>query len=69
MGSLDFALTLGGIAYGVLLIAATFVNNKFIAAFRLDVMFMPKTHSASTRVINLLAGLLFIGYNVYTLVW
>lgn len=68
MGSLDFALTLGGIAYGVLLIAATFVNNRFIGAFRLDVLFM-KNPSASTRGINLVAGLAFIGYNVYTLIW
>ena len=69
MGSLDFALTVAGIAYGILLIAATFINNKFIGAFRLDVMFMPKNHSASTRGVNLVAGLMFIGYNVYTLIW
>lgn len=68
MGSLDFTLTLAGIAYGVLLIAATFVNNRFIEAFRLDVLFM-RNPSPSTRPINLVAGLAFIGYNVYTLIW
>lgn len=40
MGSLDMALTIGGIAYGLLLIAATFINNKVLESFRLDVIFM-----------------------------
>jgi hypothetical protein len=65
---MEFALTLAGIAYGVLLIAATFVNNRVIEAFRLDALFM-KNPSASTRGINLVGGLAFIGYNVYTLIW
>jgi hypothetical protein len=68
MGSLDFALTFGGIAYGVLLIAATFINNKFLEAFRLDALFM-RNPSQSTRSINLVAGLALIGYNVYTMIW
>ncbi|MBW7957762.1 MAG: hypothetical protein H3C68_07705 [Deltaproteobacteria bacterium] len=68
MSSLDWALTIGGIAYGVLLIFATFINNKTLAAFRLDALFM-RTPSESTRGINLLAGLALIGYNVYTIFW
>ena len=67
MGSLDMALTIGGIAYGLLLIAATFINNKVLESFRLDVIFM-KNPSQSTRGVNLVAGLAFIGYNVYTMV-
>jgi len=66
MGSLDFELTIAGIAYGVLLIAATFVNNRFIEAFRLDVIFM-RNPTPTTRNVNLVAGLAIIGYNVYTL--
>ena len=66
MGSLDFELTIAGIAYGVLLIAATFVNNRFIEAFRLDGIFM-RNPTPTTRNVNLVAGLAIIGYNVYTL--
>ncbi len=68
MGSQDLILTLAGIAYGVLLVAATFIDNKVIGAFRLDTMFM-KTPPASARGINLVVGLLMIGYNVYTMLW
>lgn len=68
MDSQEFVLTLAGIAYGVVLIAATFINNRFIEAFRLDTLFM-RSASASTRMINLVAGLALIGYNVYTLIW
>ena len=68
MGSQDFALTVGGIAYGLLLIAATFMNNRFIEAFRLDSLFM-KNPSASTRGVNLVVGLVIIGYNLYTVIW
>ena len=67
MGSLDMALTIGGIAYGLLLIAATFINNKILESFRLDVIFM-KNPSQSTRGVNLVAGLALIGYNVYTMI-
>lgn len=67
MGSLDFELTIAGIAYGVLLIVATFVNNRVIESFRLDVIFT-RNPTPSTRFVNLVAGLAIIGYNVYTLV-
>lgn len=68
MGSFDFQLTIAGIAYGVLLIVATFVNNRVIEAFRLDVIFM-RNPTPATRNINLVAGLAIIGYNVYTMIW
>ncbi|CAG1065877.1 hypothetical protein BAC1_01469 [uncultured bacterium] len=68
MGSMDFELTIAGIAYGVLLVLATFVNNKVIEAFRLDVIFM-RNPTPATRNVNLVAGLAIIGYNVYTLLW
>jgi len=67
MGSLDMALTIGGIAYGLVLIAATFINNKILESFRLDVLFM-KQPSQSSRGVNLVAGLALIGYNVYTMI-
>jgi len=61
-------LTLGGIAYGIVLIVATFINNKVLEAFRLDVLFM-RNPTQSSRGINLVAGLALIGYNVYTIIW
>ena len=68
MTSMDLVLTIAGIAYGVLLIATYFINNKFLSAFRLDAIFM-RNPSPSTRGINLVAGLALVGYNVYTLIW
>lgn len=68
MGSQDLVLTLAGIAYGVLLIAVTFINNKYLGAFRLDTMFM-RDPSPSARGVNLVAGLAIIGYNLYTMYW
>jgi hypothetical protein len=65
---MDFELTIAGIAYGVLLIVATFLNNRVVESFRLDVIFM-KQPTQATRMVNLVAGLAIIGYNVYTLVW
>lgn len=66
MGSFDFQLTIAGIAYGVLLIAATFINNRVIESFRLDVIFM-RNPTPATRKVNLVAGLAIIGYNVYSM--
>ena len=68
MKSMNLVLPLMGIAYGCVLIAAAFVNNKFIAAFRIDTLFAPKHSSDSTKGINLVAGLALIGYNIYTLI-
>lgn len=66
MNQSDLVLTIAGIAYGVLLIASTFVNNKVIGAFRLDTMFM-RQPPPQARTINLIVGLVIIGYNVYTM--
>lgn len=62
----DLILTIAGIAYGLLLIASTFVNNRVIEAFRLDTMFM-RQPPPQARNINLVVGLAIIGYNVYTM--
>lgn len=68
MGSQELVLTLAGIAYGVVLIAATFINNKVLGAFRLDTMFM-RNPPAAAKGVNLVVGLAIIGYNIYTLIW
>jgi hypothetical protein len=66
MSTNELILTYAGIAYGLLLIAATFVNNRLLHSLRLDLLFM-RNAPPNARVINLLAGLALIGYNVYTL--
>lgn len=55
-----------GIAYGLVLILAAFVDNKFLSAMRIDSLFM-KGASQQTRPLNLLFGALVIGYAVYSL--
>lgn len=64
---LDLFVTLLGIAYGGVLIWAFFVSNPFTEAMRIDALLLPKP-SASTRPLNLAAGILVAGYCVYSLV-
>ncbi|MDH4099214.1 MAG: hypothetical protein OEV28_01410 [Nitrospirota bacterium] len=61
---LDFIITVGGILYGVTLIAATFIHNAFTNAIRIDALFIPNP-SAATRPLNLVIGLLLVGYLAY----
>jgi len=67
MTSLDFAVTIGGIAYGTVLVGVMFFRNKFTEAARIDALIVPKTTDA-TRTLNLVIGLLLIGYNGYSLI-
>ena len=67
MASLDLIVTVGGIAYGAVLVGVMFVRNKFTEAARIDALMLPKTTDA-TRMLNLVIGLLLIGYNGYSLV-
>lgn len=63
---MDYLLEIGGIIYGVTLIAITFIRNKYLEAFRLDALLMPKP-TEKTRVINLVAGIAFAGYSLYSI--
>ena len=63
---LDTILILLGIVYGALLIFSTFVKNRFTEAMRIDALMLPKA-SQNTRVLNLIAGLLILGYMIYSL--
>ncbi len=56
-----------GVAYGTLLIAASFVRSGLTEAMRIDALFI-KDYSEKTRPLNLLAGLLIAGYALYSLV-
>ncbi len=66
MKNLDMLITLLGVAYGVLLISAFFLRTKFTESFRIDALLMPRP-SESTRPVNLVAGLIVVGYSVYSL--
>ncbi|MEK6791370.1 MAG: hypothetical protein AABY45_06695 [Deltaproteobacteria bacterium] len=66
MKNLDMFVTLLGVAYGILLILTFFVRTKFTEAFRIDVLFMPRS-SESSRPVNLVAGIVVAGYSIYSL--
>lgn len=55
-----------GILYGAVLIMATFVRSGFTEAMRIDALFI-KNAGEQTRPLNLIAGLLFAGYGIYSL--
>ena len=66
MSSLDITLNIITLVYGVVLIFAAFKKNRITETFRLDTFFTPRPTDA-TRMINLPAGLLAIGYTIYTI--
>lgn len=66
MKNLDTTITVIGIIYGLLLIGTYVVPTKATEAFRIDALIMPNPSDA-TRVLNLVAGLLFAGYNIYSM--
>lgn len=66
MENLDIIVTVFGMIYGLLLILVTFVRNKVTEAIRIDALFIPQPTDA-TRPLNLIAGLLFAGYSIYSL--
>lgn len=67
MQNMNTAVAVLGIAYGVVLILATFVRRiKFIELMRIDALVIPQP-TESTRPTNLIAGLLFAGYGIYSL--
>ncbi|TAL59531.1 MAG: hypothetical protein EPN85_09130 [Bacteroidetes bacterium] len=59
-------LLIGGIIYGVILIMVMFVKTKFTEPFRIDALIIPG-FSEKTRPINLVAGICFAGYSIYSL--
>ena len=66
MSSLNMTLNIITLVYGVILIFVAFKSNKITESFRLDTLFIPRP-TQTTRMINLPAGLLAIGYTVYTM--
>ncbi|MBM2837671.1 MAG: hypothetical protein HW415_296 [Deltaproteobacteria bacterium] len=66
MKNLDLTITVIGMIYGLLLIWIYFVPAKATETLRIDALIMPNP-SEATRVLNLVAGLLFAGYSIYSL--
>jgi len=66
MNQADLLINLLGCAYGVVLIAATFLRTPLTEAMRIDALFIPQ-YSEKTRPLNLLAGMLVAGYAMYSL--
>ena len=66
MKNLDTIVTVVGIIYGLLLILATFVRSKVTESMRIDALFMPQP-TDNTRPLNLVVGIAFAGYGIYSL--
>ncbi|HCY18726.1 MAG TPA: hypothetical protein DHU69_02980 [Deltaproteobacteria bacterium] len=66
MENLDTVVTVIGTIYGILLILTVFVRTKFTEAFRIDALFISNP-SETTRLLNLVAGILVAGYSIYSL--
>jgi hypothetical protein len=60
------AINAGAIAYGLLLVAATFVRTPLTEALRIDSLFIPQA-GENTRPLNLVLGLAIAGYGVWSL--
>ena len=66
MSALNITLNIITLVYGTVLIFAAFKSNRITETFRLDTFFTPRP-TETTRMINLPAGLLAIGYTIYTM--
>ena len=66
MSALNITLNIITLVYGAVLIFAAFKSNRITETFRLDTFFTPRP-TETTRMINLPAGLLAIGYTLYTM--
>ena len=66
MSALSITLDIVTLLYGFVLILAAFISNRITETFRLDTFFTPRPTEA-TRMINLPAGMLAIGYTLYTM--
>lgn len=63
---MDSAVVVGGIIYGLILIAGAFLRSRFIEPFRIDSL-ITAAPSEKTRPLNLIAGICFAGYSIYSL--
>ena len=66
MAVLELIVTVGGIAYGAVLVSVVIFRNRLTEALRIDALIVPKPTDA-TRLLNPIIGLMLIGYNAYSL--
>ncbi|MBI5599780.1 MAG: hypothetical protein HY890_08620 [Deltaproteobacteria bacterium] len=64
--TIDTFVTLIGVAYGVVLILSSFMQNRIVAAFRIDTFLMSKPTPATAKI-NIPFGLFILIYSVYSL--
>jgi hypothetical protein len=63
---MDTAVNAGAVAYGIVLILATFVRTPVTEALRVDTLFLPNA-GEKTRPVNLILGLVVAGYGAWSL--
>ena len=63
---MDTAVNAGAVAYGIVLILATFVRTPVTEALRVDTLFLPNAGD-KTRPVNLILGLVIAGYGAWSL--
>jgi hypothetical protein len=62
----ELIVTLGGIAYGTVLVSVVFLRHRVTEALRIDALMLPRMSDA-TRMINPVIGILLIAYNAHSL--
>ena len=63
---MDTIVNAGAVAYGLLLVLATFVRTPLTEALRVDALFLPQA-GEKTRPLNLVLGLAIAGYGAWSL--
>jgi hypothetical protein len=63
---MDTIVNAGAVAYGLLLVLASFVRSPLTEALRVDTLFVPQA-GEKTRPLNLVLGLLIAGYGAWSL--
>lgn len=63
---MDTIVNTGAIAYGLVLVAASFVRTHLTEALRVDALFIPGA-SEKTRPLNLVFGLLIAAYGAWSI--
>lgn len=63
---MDTLVHFGAIAYGAVLVGASFLRTPVTEALRIDSLFIPQA-SDKTRPLNLVLGLAIAGYGAWSL--
>ncbi len=63
---MDTIVNAGAIAYGLVLVLATFARHPLTEALRIDSLFIPQA-GESSRPLNLVLGMAIAGYGAWSL--